>query len=311
MNLTGARALVTGGAGFIGSHVVDQLLERGASVTVLDNLITGRTRNLEAVRNHIEVVEGDIRDRGLVEEVVRGRDLIFHFAANADVPKSVEEPAYDFETNAGGTFNLLAACRSSDVRRIIYASTAAVYGTPQYTPMDEQHPCRPVSPYGASKYAGERLGFAFRETYGLPFTAFRIFNTFGPRQPRYVMYDLFRKLQNDSRTLEVLGTGEQVRDYCYVADTAKAFVDVSADDITEGEVYNLSGGRSISIRNLVALILEAHGSNGTKVYYTGKSWPGDIVHLEADISKIRTFGFAPTVGLEEGLGIFAKWLKVH
>lgn len=311
MNLSKARVLVTGGAGFIPSFVVEYLVELGAAVTVLDNLSTGRLENLKQVEGHIQFCEGDMRDADLLARLVREQDVIFHFAANADVPKSVTDPTCDFHTNALGAFNLLHGCLKSQVQRIIYASTAAVYGPPQYAPVDEKHPCHPISPYGASKLATEILGFAYRHTYDLPFTVIRIFNTYGPRQPRYVIHDLYRKLQKDSHHLEVLGTGDQIRDYCYVTDTARAFLAIAADDSTQGEVYNISGGRTISIRDLVTMILNATGHKDTKVTYTGKSWPGDIVRLEGEISKIRSFGFAPTVTLEEGIKMFTDWIATH
>lgn len=308
MNLTKSRVLVTGGAGFISSFVVESLVEHGASVTVLDNLSTGRLGNLKLVKDHIQFCEGDMRDACLLARLVRDQDIIFHFAANADVPKSVTDPTYDFHTNAVGAFNLLHGCLNSKVQRIIYASTAAVYGPPQYAPVDESHPCHPISPYGASKLATEILGFAYRHTFDLPFTVVRIFNTYGPRQPRYVIHDLYRKLQKNPNTLEVLGTGDQIRDYCYVTDTARAFLAIASDDSTQGEVYNISGGRTISIRDLVTMILNVTGHRDTIVTYTGKSWPGDIVRLEGEISKIRGSGFSPTIPLEEGLQLFTDWI---
>ncbi|HOX25704.1 MAG TPA: GDP-mannose 4,6-dehydratase [Candidatus Krumholzibacteria bacterium] len=309
-DLSSIRVLVTGGAGFIPSHLVDLLVARGARVTVLDDLSAGTRENLARVAGAIEFVEGSVADRDLVDRVVAGQEWVFNFAANADVPRSVKHPDTDFTSNALGAHHVFDACRRHGVGRVVQASTAAVYGEPRYTPMDEEHPLRPISPYGASKLGAEALGFAYHHTYGLPFTALRIFNTYGPRQPRYVIYDLFRKLERDRRRLEVLGTGEQVRDYCYVADTATAFLAVAGDEGTIGEVYNIAGGQPVSIRELVALILETLGLADTEPYYTGQSWPGDISRLVADVTRLRARGFAPTVDLREGLRRFAEWIDI-
>jgi UDP-glucose 4-epimerase len=310
-DLGGIRTLVTGGAGFIPSHLVDLLVARGARVTVLDDLSAGKLENLAGVRDDVEFVEGSVADRDLVDRLVAGQELVFNFAANADVPRSVKHPDIDFSANALGAHHVFDACRRHGVRRGRQGSTAAVYGEPTYTPMDEEHPLRPISPYGASKLGAEALGRAYHHTYGLPFTAIRIFNTYGPRQPRYVIYDLFRKLERDRDRLEVLGTGEQVRDYCYVADTAGAFLSVALEDEAIGGVYNIAGGQPISIRDLVGLILETLGLADTAIHYTGQSWPGDITRLVADTTRLRGLGFAPTVDLRDGLRRFAEWIDIE
>jgi UDP-glucose 4-epimerase len=311
MSLSQSRVLVTGGAGFIPSHVVDLLVAAGAHVVVLDDLSAGKRENLAAVKDDVELVVGSVANSDLVDRLAKGCRLVFNFAANADVPRSVKHPDVDFTTNAVGAFNVYAACRKHGVERVMQASTAAVYGEPTYTPMDENHPLRPISPYGSSKLAAEATGLAWHHTYGLPFTAIRIFNTYGPRQPRYVIYDLFRKIQKDSKRLEVLGTGEQVRDYCYVEDTAKAFLDLALNPEAVGDVYNIAGGDPISIKQLVALILDTLQLTDTEIYYTGQSWPGDINRLVAGLDKIKKTGFAPTIGLTEGMRRFADWIEDH
>jgi len=308
MSIRGDRVLVTGGAGFIASHLVDLLVFQGARVRVLDDMSAGKQENLADVRDDIELIEGSVCDADTVDRAVAGCRLVFNFAANADVPRSVKHPDIDFMTNSVGMHHVLTAARKHGVERTLQASTAAVYGEPTYTPMDEDHPLRPISPYGASKLGAESLGLAWHHTYDLPFTPIRIFNTYGPRQPRYVIYDLFRKLQKDPHHLEVLGTGEQVRDYCYVADTASAFLSLALNPGADGRVYNIAGGRPVSIRELVAMILDTLGYKDTEVTYTGQSWPGDITRLVAGLDRIRAEGFSPTVDLEEGLRVFADWI---
>ncbi len=309
MNLSGEKVLVTGGAGFIPSHLVDLLVDGGAQVTVLDDFSAGRKENLHHVANDINLITGSVADPATVDQAVAGCRVVFNLAANADVPRSVKLPGVDFQSNAVGMFNVLTACRKYEVEKIMQASTAAVYGEPEYTPMDEKHPLQPISPYGASKLGAESLGLAYHHTYGTPFTALRIFNTYGPRQPRYVIHDLFRKIQKNPHQLEVLGTGDQVRDYCYVSDTAAAFINLAQRADTAGQVYNIAGGHPLSIRELVAMILKTLGLTETEVYYTGQSWPGDITRLIAGIDKIRATGFSPTVDLETGLQKFADWIN--
>ncbi len=302
MQLRNENVLVTGAAGFIPSFVVDLLVEKGANVTAIDNLKDGRLENLEKSMSKIRFEKIDVRDRDKVDDIVKGNSVVFHLASNANVPYSVEDPRYDFETNALGTFNVLKASLENNVQKVIYSSTAAVYGEPERTPIKETDRLNPISPYGSSKLAGELAGFAFYNTYHLPFIALRIFNTYGPRQPRYVMYDLIKKLMKNPKKLEVLGTGEQVRDYCYVLDTAQAFIDAIENEAAVGETFNIAGGHPISIKELVALLLDVLDLTDAEVYYTGKSWPGDINTLVADISKIRKMiGWNPSFDLRKGV----------
>lgn len=311
MSWNGTRALVTGGAGFVGSHLVDALLAAGAQVTVLDNLSAGRPENLRHVADRITFIEGDVRDEATVARAVRDQEFVFHLAANADVPQSVKDPRYDFESNAVGSYHVWRACLAAGVGRVIFSSSAAVYGEPLRRPMDEDHPLRPISPYGASKVAGEMLGFAYHHTYGLPFTAMRIFNAYGERLSRYVIYDLLAKLERSPDDLEVLGDGRQVRDYCYVADTCRAFLLAAQCGAALGQAINVAGGHPITIADLVSLLLRLlHLEGRTRVHYTGTSWQGDIKALHADTRKAqRLLGFAPQVPLEEGLSRVIGWLR--
>jgi UDP-glucose 4-epimerase len=297
----GTPVLVTGGAGFIGSHLVDRLVRAGARVRVLDNLQAGNEANLAPVRPQVDLRIADLRDPAAVDEAVRGSEVIFHIGANASVPVSVDDRAYDFATNALGTYHVADAAIRHGVRRIVQASTAAVYGPPRYTPVDEQHPLEPISPYGATKLSAERLLNAYSQVYGFELAIVRIFNTYGPRQPRYVAFDLMMKLARDPKRLEVLGTGEQRRDYCYIGDMIEALVLAAETPAPAPAVFNVSGGRTVSIRELVGLILTTLRLRDTEVVYGLPSWKGDIEVLSGDIRKIRALGWQPTVSLEDGL----------
>lgn len=302
----GCTVLVTGGAGFIGSHLVDALVRAGAHVRVLDNLQAGRETNLALAREHIDLHIGDLRDSGAVDRVVRGCEVIFHIGANASVPASVEDRDYDFKTNTLGTYHVADAAVRFGVRRIVQASTAAVYGPPQYTPVDECHPLMPISPYGGSKLAAERLLSAYSHTFDFELFIIRIFNTYGPRQPRYVAYDLMQKLARNPKRLEVLGSGDQQRDYCFISDMIRALMLAGERAVRQPEIANVSGGHTTSIRELVALILQTFRLSDTEVVYGLPSWKGDIDVLSGDIRRIRSFGWQPTVPLPTGLRLMAE-----
>jgi len=298
--------LVTGGAGFIGTHLVDRLVEEGAKVRVLDNLSRGKREYLEGSWEKIEFIEGDIRRPRDVSKALDGIETVFHLAANTSVPLSVEDPRYDFEVNAGGTFNLLEACRLKDVGEVVYASTAAVYGEPRYTPINEGHPTDPISPYGASKLAGEKMGVVHQRVYDINFTTIRIFNVYGPRQSMYVMYDFMAKLSKNPLKLEVLGDGNQRRCYVYTSDAVEGIL-VAAKNAS-GDVVNLSGDTSVSVNELAEIMIpllspEAEMSN------TGESWKGDIQILVGDNSKLKSKGFQPSTLLAEGIQKLITWYQ--
>lgn len=310
MILKNKKILITGGAGFIGSHLVDALLRYGATITVVDNLSTGILTNLYKSLPHIHFHQIDMRDKTKLLPIIKKQDIVFHLAANADVPRSIKDPDYDYSENVLGSYNVFTSCLKTNVQKVIFASSAAVYGEPIHTPIKETHPTNPLSPYGVDKLYGEKLGLSFYKTFGLPFTAIRIFNNFGERQQKFVMVDLFRKLRSNPYSLEVMGTGEQIRDYCYVKDGVKCFIKAAMCDTSSGEVFNLASGHPIKIKDLVTLLIQAGKFNNVNIHYTNQSWPGDIMNLSGDCTKtINTLHFTATTTLSEGIQKLYSWIN--
>jgi UDP-glucose 4-epimerase len=310
MLLNNKKIIVTGGAGFLGSHLVDKLVGLGAKVFVIDNLSFGKETY---INKKAYFVKADVRDYNAIKTVIKDADLVYHLAAVATTKESAmgwKDPLTDYEVNAIGTLNIFRAIVDLDIDPIVvYTSSAAVYGNPKYLPIDEDDPTDPISPYGVSKLAGEKYAQAYHQQYGVKSIILRIFNTYGPRQPRYVMLDLLRKIKENPFELEVLGTGEQIRDYCYISDVVDALILVAETNASIGETFNVASGISVSIKELVERILEVLDLKGkTKVYFTGKSWKGDIDKLVADISKIRKkIQFKPKINLNEGLIKLKDW----
>ena len=298
--------LVTGGAGFLGSHLTDALVEHGAKVRALDDLSDGHLANLalagdRIVWHEVSVVDGDL------DAPVAGCDYVFHLAANASVPRSSADPVFDFEVNVVGTHRVMEACRRAEVGTLLFTSSAGVYGEPLTEAMDEDHPLRPQSPYGGSKLAAEFLLDSYGRCFDRDHRRVRIFNTFGPRQRKYVLFDWLEKLRSDPTRLEIIGTGEQIRTYNYVADTVDALLRVAAQPKANGIVLNIGGQQQISIRELAELLVQQLGIDPPEITFTGQSWPGDIVRLYGDVSRVRALGCRETVGLGEGINRLIAW----
>jgi len=296
--------LVTGGAGFIGSHIAEALVERGDKVRVLDNLSTGYLSNLDAIRGSIEFVEGDLVDAPLAAKVVEGVDCIFHEAALASVPRSVEAP---LDTNAAcvtGTVTLLDAARRAGVRRLVYASSSSVYGDQPTSPKRESDLPAPISPYGAAKLAAEYYCRAFTATYGFETVAIRYFNVFGPRQdpnsPYSAVIPLFITAILSGKRPVVYGDGLQSRDFTFVANVVHA--NLLAADVpgVPGRALNAANGKSIHLLELLDALNELLGTAVEPVHEPPR--PGDIRESMADITLARTLlGYEPQVDFHEGL----------
>lgn len=303
----GRTVLVTGVAGFIGSHLAERLVALGARVRGLDDMSEGREENLAGLRGALEFRRASILEPEVVVEAVRGCDFVFHLAANASVPRSSAAPDLDFEANAVGTFRIVDAVRRWPGGRLIFASSAAVYGEPLGPATAEEDPFRPQSPYAGSKLAGEFLCEAYARCYDFDHRRIRIFNTYGPRQRRYVMFDLLEKLRQNPHRLEVIGTGDQVRDYSYVADTVEAFLVVGAHPGARGRVFNVAGGRPTSIRELATTLIAAVGIEPPRVAFTGQSWPGDVARMVADTTRLQSLGWSPGTPLPTGVARLVAW----
>jgi UDP-glucose 4-epimerase len=296
--------LVTGGAGFIGSHITEALVKRGDRVRVLDNLSTGFLANLATVREKIEFVEGDLIDADVVRRVVEGVDCVIHQAALASVPRSVSAP---LDTNAAcvtGTVTLLDAARRAGVRRLVYAASSSVYGDQPYSSKREIDPPDPISPYGAAKLAAEYYCRAFSATYGLETVALRYFNVFGPRQdpgsPYSAVIPLFITAMLDGRQPTVYGDGQQSRDFSYVANVVHANLLAADAPKVSGRVMNVANGRSVTLLDLIASLNRLLGLEISPCFAPPRA--GDIRESMADITLARRLlAYEPQVDFHEGL----------
>ena len=305
-------SLVTGGAGFIGSHLVEALLERGDRVRVLDDFSSGRRQNLAAVQGDIELVEGDIREARLVARVMEGVDYVFHEAAVPSVVRSVEDPRRSHSVAVDGTLNVLEAARTAGPRRVVYASSSSAYGDTPTLPKVESMAPQPLSPYAAAKLAAEQYCQVYARVFGVSTVALRYFNVFGPRQdpssPYTGVISIFIREVLQGRAPTIDGDGEQTRDFTYVSDAVAANLLACESEAAVGEVLNVARGDEISINGLFQLVCEAVGAEIGPRY--GPPRAGDVRHSRADISKARRLlGYEPQVGLGEGLGRTVQWIR--
>jgi UDP-glucose 4-epimerase len=303
-------SLVTGGAGFIGSHLVDALLERGDRVRVLDDFSTGSWENLEADRECLEIVEGDITDPSAVRAAVRGVEVVYHQAALASVPRSVANPLATHRVCVDGTLQVLLAARDAKVRRVVYAASSSAYGNSVRLPKSETDPTRPLSPYAAAKLAGENYCAAFSEVYGLETVRLRYFNVFGPRQtpdsPYAAVIPLFMQALTTERSPMIHGDGEQSRDFTFVADVVQANLLAATAPGVSGRVYNVACGRRTSLLELIALLNGLLGTNIAPKHSAPRL--GDVKHSQATIERAQEdLGYRPTTDMKEGLRRCLEW----
>jgi nucleoside-diphosphate-sugar epimerase len=306
-----ASFLVTGGAGFIGSHLTEELLARHHRVRVVDSLITGRRSNLAHLQD-VEFIEGDLADADVARRAVRGVDVVLHQAAIPSVPRSVKDPVTSNRANIDGSLNVLVAARDAGVRRVVYAGSSSAYGNTPTLPKREDMPPSPLSPYALQKLVAEQYCQMFTRLYGLETVTIRYFNVFGPRQdpgsPYSGVISLFATSLLEGRQPVIYGDGQQTRDFTYVSNVVDGVLRASEAPGVAGEVINVATGSRISLNDLLQTMNEIVGTRLEAEYR--ESRPGDVRDSGADISKAeRLLGYTPIVSLQEGLRRTLQWYR--
>ena len=306
------KCLVTGGAGFIGSNLVERLIRDGVQVRVLDNLSTGLLENLEPFRRDIDFVQGDVRDLNALQEVMSEVEVVFHQAAEVSVPRSVEDPVETAIVNDLGTLQILETARRAGVKRVVLASSCAVYGDLPPLPKKEDMETRPLSPYAASKLHGETYGYLYNDLYGLETVCLRYFNVYGPKQdpssPYSGVISIFMDKAGRGDLPTIYGDGEQYRDFVYVADVVQANLLAAHKEGVSGLVINVGTGTSVSVNSLWGDISLLAGMEGD--FERTEARPGDIRESVADISLARQMlGYEPQYSFQEGIKLTWEWYR--
>jgi UDP-glucose 4-epimerase len=297
----GQEVVVTGAAGFIGSNLCRTLMEQGAKVTGFDNLYSGKMEFIQDLMdNGLKFVKGDIRDQAAIETATKGCKFIFHLAAQTSVPFSMENPKEDCEINVVGTLNVLEAARKAGAR-VVFSSSCAVYGNPDVRPTPETHRRRPIAFYGLTKMLGEDYCRFYHETYGTEVVMLRIFNVYGPNC-HGAIYDFLNKLRKNPSKLEVLGTGQQSRDFVYISDMVAALLAAASTPEAAGQEFNVGTGVTTSVAEVAKILIEILGLNTEISFKGGEAWAGDMDKTLADNSKaVNILQWKPQVTLKEGL----------
>lgn len=303
------KALVTGGAGFIGSNLVQFLVNKGHGIVVLDDLSTGHQKNLKPFPS-VTFVKGDVRNLETVKKAMAGCDTVFHLAANISNVKSIEFPRFDAEVNILGTLNIVEAVKELKVKNLIYSSSAGIFGEPYYQPINEDHPCNPVSPYGVGKWAAEKEVLCLSKMYGFRAVCLRYFNVYGINQ-RYDAYGnvipIFITHILKGEPISIYGDGEQTRDFVHVSDLAQANLTVAEKNHVEG-TFNLGFNQAVTINQLVQILREIMPEKITVIRTNPR--PGDVRHSLADTSRAnKVFGYKPQTNLKEGLQSYIEWFR--
>ncbi len=307
-----ARYLVTGGAGFIGSNIAEELVRIGEEVVVLDDLSTGNASNMDSFINDITFVEGDIRNGDIVAHALSGVDYVLHQAALASVPRSIENPALVHDVNVNGTLTMLERSRIAGVKCFVYAASSSAYGDSEALPKTEEMIPKPLSPYAVSKLAGEYYCSVYSNVYGLSTVSLRYFNVFGPRQDPSSQYAavvpiFISRLLEGGRAI-IYGDGEQSRDFTYVKNVVDANLLAARHNAAHGQMINIACGSRYTVNELYSRIRDLLGSTDEPVYE--ESRPGDVKHSQADVSRARELlGFSCRVSFEEGLEKTVDWYR--
>ncbi|OUJ19262.1 Nucleoside-diphosphate-sugar epimerase [Methanonatronarchaeum thermophilum] len=295
--------LITGHAGFIGTHLTKKLINNGHNVRGLDNYSASKKLNLKQLKE----IKGDIKNQKTVEKAAEGCDIIFHLAAQSSVPKSTKNIDEDFQTNTKGTLNILKTAIKKDIE-IINTSTSTVYGPTNKTPTPENEPLKPISPYGASKASAEMYCNALHNTHNLNIKTLRLYNVYGPKNKKGVMWDFFNKLTKNPNKLKILGTGKQEKDYIYIKDTIDAFIKTWKNG-EPGETYNVGTGKTLTVNQIAKKITDLMNINPKYTYTGGKSWKGDIEKTQADTTKLRQIGWKPQTTANQGIKKTYNWYQ--
>lgn len=306
--------LVTGGAGFIGSNIVSELVKRGQRVKVVDNFVAGKRENLKEILDKIELIEGDIRDLDLLRKIMKGCDYVIHQAALRSVPKSMNDPISYDEVNVKGTLNVLMAAQQAKVKRVVYASSSSVYGDSTKLPQRENQIPQPISPYAATKLAGEHYCRVSSKAFGLETVSLRYFNVFGPKQSLESEYAVvipkFITCILKGEQPPIHGDGKQTRDFTYIDNVVQANLRAATCKGVAGEVFNVACGKSYSVLELVKFLNEILSKDIKPKFINPR--PGDARHTKADITKMKKLlGLSPKVDFVEGLKKTAKWFKAR
>jgi len=304
------RIVVTGGAGFIGSHLVERLVELGYEVVVLDNLSSGRLENLARVRDKVEVVVGDVKDFETCLRVLSSADAVYHLAANPEVRISITDPEVHFRENVLATFNVVEASRRAEsVKALVFASSSTVYGDPSKLPTPEDSELRPISVYGASKAAAELILHSYSHLYGIRVVVLRYANIVGPRLRHGVIYDFLVKLSKNPEVLEVLGDGTQRKSYLYVSDAVEATLLAAERANRYFEVFNVGNEDWVSVLEIARIVSEVLGLRPRVVFKSGtpdgRGWPGDVKFMLLSIEKLKSLGWRPRYSSSEAVRLAA------
>jgi UDP-glucose 4-epimerase len=308
------KALVTGGAGFIGSHLIEELLSRGLEVTSIDDYVAGKKENLKDFLGNpnFREVNCDVTDYNKLKQYFEGIDIVFHQAASKKTI-CLNDPRRDLEINARGTFNVLELARDFGVKKVVHASTGSVYGEALYYPQDENHPLNPTSYYGVSKLAGEKYAKAFERLYDVDTTVLRYFHVYGPRQEYSDVggvVSIFIRRAIKNQPLIIFGDGTQQRSFTYVKDVVAANVLVALRKETKGECYNCASGIKVTVKDLADKVLASLGKADLKIEYA--DWtPGDIKVFDVDNSKLKGLGFEFETDFDRGLSLTIDWFKEY
>ncbi len=300
------RIVVTGGAGFIGSHITDKLVEDGNEVTIIDDLSAGRK---EYVNPDAKFAPKDLSHE-MVTRDLKGNDAVFHMAADPDVRSSARIPTKSFNLNVIMTFRLLEACRKADIKHLVFASTSTVYGDADIIPTPEDYPREPISNYGASKLACEAYCSAYAHSYGMKATMVRYANIFGERSSHGVMYDFYNKLKKNPKKLEILGDGNQDKSYLHVDDCVSATLTAFEKQDKIYDVFNIGSSEKHSVNEIAKLVCDAMKLKPEFKYKGGtRGWTGDVKLMLLDVNKIESLGWKQKISFQEGVKRYVKWLS--